>query len=164
MQCLRSTLEGEVALLKRLVECTQREKQQILAFEPEGLDSIVQEKQKLLEQLNVLHKCREVQLQEELRASNAPDGYPTSLTALISLLPDHLARELEPTRDTLRSLLEALQELNMTAGFHAERQLVWVRNCKKALRKTNPSTDQSYGPSGRMDDALGGGVRLNASV
>ena len=165
MQCLLRALDDETTLLKRLVECTQKEQESILAFEPERLENIVRDKQSLLERLNDIRIIREHEVLRVLNGSTESTANGT-LTTLIDQLPLEDAAKLAQRKTSLMALVEALRELNDASGTIADRQRRWALSCRNALaRNSQSSTDrEDYGPSGRRVDDSTRGIRLNASV
>jgi len=165
MQCLLRALDDETTLLKRLVECTQKEQEYILAFEPDRLENIVRDKQSLLERLNDIRIHREHQVLRILNGSK-PSTANGTLTALIDQLPLEESAHLARRKTSLLALVEALRELNDASSAIADRQRRWAVSCRNALTRTNQvdSDRESYGPSGRRVDESAPGIRLNASV
>ena len=162
MQCLQATLDREVALLERLVECTQTEQQQLLALEAQNLEQTLYEKQRLLDNLNSHVLRREAEVRDALGRAGL-EGDTLGLSALIDSVPNGVALELGSRRDRIQALMEALRELNTAAGFFAEQKIKWVRACRKAIEVTDVENEQ-YGPSGRVSENVPNGRRLNASV
>jgi flagellar biosynthesis/type III secretory pathway chaperone len=162
MQCLQLTLDREIALLERLVECTQTEQQQLLALEAQDLEYTIHEKQRLLDNLNAHVLVRNSEVFDAFARMGIAADEP-SLSALVDATPSGVAMELACRRDRIQALTEALRELNAAAGFFAQQKLKWIRSCRKAIEVENPD-DGQYGPSGRIDDSVPNGRRLNASV
>ena len=162
MQCLQSTLDREVALLERLVECTQTEQQQLLALEAQNLEQTINEKQRLLANLTSHIQVRESEVRDAFRRVGI-HSKDQSLSALIKCVPEGVALALGSRRDRVQALMAALCELNTAAGFFAEQKIKWVRACRKAVEINDLESGQ-YGPSGRIDDQVPNGRRLNASV
>ncbi len=160
MQRLLATLDDEIRVLDALVRTTQTEQQHLLAFEPEGLDLILQEKMRLLAREDVLRQVREQAVGEHLAALGADPG--GSLLDLIERLPEGSSRALSSRRSRLRALLGALAELNAVAGYHAKRQLRWVQQCRKSLEV--PAASAGYGPDGARDARYGTGRVLTGTV
>lgn len=157
MQLLLSTLDEEVALLEDLVACTQKEQQHLLAFEPAELEAATEAKQRLLDREANLRTRREHGVENALRAAGAPPEART-LGDLCRLLAEPARTGLGARRDRLKALLGALAELNIAAGIHAERQLRWVRSCRRAM---GAREGHAYGPSGRIDTTYGAGHCLS---
>ncbi|MFT7624289.1 MAG: flagellar biosynthesis/type III secretory pathway chaperone [Myxococcota bacterium] len=152
MNHLLAVLDEEVCVLEALVQVTQKEQQHLLAFEPAGLELLLDQKSRLL--------ARE----EDLRAHRERlVGSGRTLLQHIESLPGQQGRVLATRRSRLRALLGALGELNQVAGLHAKRQLRWVRQCRKRL-EVKERNGASYGPQGRRSTHYGSGRVLSASV
>ena len=116
----------------------------------------------MLDNLNSHILRRESEVHEALnRAGVSTENH--SLSALIDSLPAGVALELGSRRDRIQALMEALRELNSAAGFFAEQKLKWIRACRKAIEVDDAEGGQ-YGPTGRIDESVPNGRRLNASV
>lgn len=164
MQDLMMTLDAEVCALELLVACTQKEQQHLLAFETDGLDRVLAEKNRLLERETVLRDRRESQVTAALASAGAP-SHETTLSALIKRVPRMVSLTLASRRERIRALLGALRELNQVAGYHAERQLRWARKTRLSLQKTSEHPSATgYGRSGRPTSDMGDGYRLRGSV
>lgn len=165
MQRLLLLLDDEVGALEALVHVTQQETQHLLAFEPEGLEHILEHKKRLLAREDELRLARQGQVRVVLARGGSPEpvSQDATLSQLIVSLPAHSARPLTLRRDRLRALIGALRELNQVAGFHARRQLTWARSCRQNVTPV-AGTVRAYGPQGRPDARYGGGYHLNARV
>ena len=162
-QHLIALLDQEIQLLETLVACTQREQQHLLAFEPAELEYAVQEKQRLLQLEAGLRIKREQAVAQVLRAERAGPEART-LSDLCRIVDAGNRTSLTTRRDRLKALLAALAELNVAAGIHAERQLRWVRSCRRNLGARDASVDAAYGPSGRSQHSYGGGHAVSTRV
>lgn len=159
MHHLLRTLDDEVRALEALVQCTQREHQLLLAFEPEPLDAVLAEKERLLAHEDALRAERERLVQAALASIGAPRDKST-LTDLMDAAPK-VRSCLLSRRERLRALLGALGELNAAARFHAGRTLRWARSCRRTLA---PGATTGYGRDGRTEAGPRAGLRLNACV
>lgn len=164
MQDLLMTLDAEVGALELLVACTQKEQQHLLAFETQGLDEVLAEKNRLLKRENALRNVRESQVKAALASTGAP-AHETTLSALIKRAPRMVSLTLASRRERIRALLGALRELNQVAGYHAERQLRWARKTRLSLQKTSEHLSPTgYGRGGRPTSNTGDSYRLRGRV
>lgn len=161
VQQLLQMLDEEVCALENLVSCTQREQQHILAFEPEELGVVVEEKRQLLMLEDALRIRREALVANLLRQLGA-SATARTLSDLVAIEPPR-ATALRVRRDRLQALLGALSELNAVAAIHAKRQLRWSRSCRKALTGKR-SDERAYGPGGAPGTSPSKGLRLRVSV
>lgn len=160
MQCLLHTLDEELQTLEALVLCTQREQEHLLAYEPDRLEGVLDEKRRLLRQQDAQRCARERAVTLALQESHASAG--ETLSDLIDQLPTDAARPLSARRARMRALLGALAELSEVARFHAHRHLRFVRDCRSQLGGgVRNGAQTGYDAVGRVQRRNGGGQQLN---
>lgn len=147
---LLDALEQHIEILKSLVELSQREHQQLIAFEPGPLAQTTEAKAAVATELS----NSESQLLTTLQAVAQEVGYPKDQELVLSQVlqlvigPDREA--LRERATILRSLGESLAELQAISLVHAERGLKAVRAYTSLLRSHNGEEEEGvYTSQGR---------------
>ncbi len=124
---LATHLDREIALALALVDTLQREQTHLVCSEAEALARVVAEKQALAEALSRASAAREAAV-AALVAERTPLHAPVvSLTHALLLLTAEERVPVVARRDHLRSLLEAIRELNGVSANVATQRLEGVR-------------------------------------
>jgi hypothetical protein len=150
-QALSGALEGHIRLMRDLIEVSQKEYAQIIAFEHRSLSMSTEEKRALLSQL----EASETGVGTLLRQCSAELGLETAepTAAEVASATDGALREgLEDQVTCLRALSESLRELQAVSQYHAERGLKVVRSYTALLRGHDPTcheAGETYTPMGR---------------
>jgi flagellar biosynthesis/type III secretory pathway chaperone len=148
---LMDALDQHVEILKSLVELSQREHQQLIAFEPGPLSATTETKSEVAEALS----NSESRLRATLEVVAMDAGYPKDQELVLSQV---LELVMGPERDALmsratllRSLAESLSELQAISLLHAERGLKAVRAYTSLLRSHNEEEEEGdrYTSQGR---------------
>ena len=159
MQRFFAMLDDEIRVLESLVRVTQQEHTYLLASEPEKLEPLIHEKQRLLDRANEIRQAREHVVQSSLRALKASDEAHRLMDLIELVSPTHQP-PLIARRDQICSLTETLRELNEASGVYARRQLRWVRATRKKLHADQTHDMDLYDSHGRSGTAQVVGRRL----
>jgi flagellar biosynthesis/type III secretory pathway chaperone len=151
-QALSEALEGHIGLMRDLIEVTQQEYAQIIAFEHRELSVATEHKLSLLAQL----EANEVAIGELLRVSatqlEMEMENPTA-TQVASALTGTTREQITSQVTRLRALTESFRELQAVCQLHAQRGLTVVRSYSALLRGHDPDRFQgtdSYTSMGRV--------------
>ena len=151
-QALSEALEGHIGLMRDIIEVTQQEYAQIIAFEHRELSVSTEKKLSLLSQI----EANEVAIGELLCLSAEKLGMelekPTA-SQVAEALSGALGEKIAGQVTSLRSLTESFRELQAVCQLHAHRGLTVIRSYSALLRGHDPdrfqSTD-SYTSRGRV--------------
>jgi flagellar biosynthesis/type III secretory pathway chaperone len=150
-QALSGALEGHIRLMRDLIEVSQKEYAQIIAFEHRNLSMSTEEKRALLSQL----EASEAQIGAVLRDCSTElglDSVEPTAAVVASATDGEIRKGLDDQVTCLRALSESLRELQAVSHFHAERGLKLVRSYTALLRGHDPSCHEggeTYTPTGR---------------
>lgn len=153
VRSLSDALDGHIALMKDMVEVSQHEQAQLIAFQPSKLATSTEEKRVLMVQLEASEAC----VRGHLTSAGQAVGLQSVDEHTLRLVGDRLEG---PDRDavlgrasTLRSLSESLQELQAMSLVQAERGLRLVRAYATLLRSAGGAQElessELYSSDGR---------------
>ena len=151
-EALTEALEGHIALMQDLIEVSQREYAQIIAFEHRELSVATENKLSLLAQL----EANEVAISELLRRHAVELGLEQELPTANEVAGALTGPERETITSqvtSLRSLTQSFRELQAVSQLHAQRGLNVVRSYSALLRGQDPDRFQgtdSYTSRGRV--------------
>ena len=150
-QALSEALEGHIRLMRDLIEVSQKEYAQIIAFRHRDLSMSTEEKRALLGQL----EANETSIVSLLRQCATDLGLeisdPTASNIAVAT-EGALGERLSAQVTNLRALNESLRELQAVSQYHAERGLKMVRSYTALLRGHDPESaggGETYTPTGR---------------
>lgn len=151
-QALFEALEGHIGLMRDLIEVSQREYAQIIAFEHRELSVATERKLSLLAQL----EANEVAIGELLCRCATElelEGESPTAAQVAEALTGPIRGQITGQVTRLRALTESFRELQAVCQLHAQRGLTVVRSYSALLRGHDPdrfrSTD-SYTSMGRV--------------
>ena len=148
---LLDALDQHIEILKSLVELSQQEQQQLIAFEPGPLSETTEAKSEVAAALS----NSEIRLRSTLETVAAEAGYPKDqelvLSRVLELVTGPELEALTSKAALLRSLAGSLSELQAISLLHAERGLKAVRAYTSLLRSHSGGEEEEgvYTSQGR---------------
>ena len=151
-QALSEALEGHIGLMRDLIEVTQQEYAQIIAFEHRDLSVATEKKLSLLAQLEANEVAIGELLQQHATQLGLEQENPTA-SQVANALPVAAREQIMGQVTRLRSLTESFRELQAVCQLHAQRGLTVIRSYTALLRGHDPGQFQgtdSYTSRGRV--------------